>query len=94
MAKLSIPLGDYLRYLKSKGLEGKGRKSGSHERWNFPNTDQQLVRSLTVDHNFKEVPLTHFKTNAMSYGKPWQDMWDEMVAKGFVKGTPKSNKKK
>jgi len=47
-----------------------------------------------VDHHYKEVPLTHFKTNAMSYGKPWKDMWDEMVAKGFVKGAPKNKKKK
>lgn len=86
MAKNSVPLSAYLRYLRSLGLEGKGRKSGSHERWNFPDKNKQLLRSLTVDHNHEEVPLLHFKTNAMSYGKPWQEMWDDMIAKGFMKG--------
>lgn len=95
MAQHSVPLADYLRYLRSLGLEGKGRKAGgTHERWNYPGGSKQLMRSLTVDHHYRDVPLLHFKTNAMSYGKAWQDMWDEMIAKGFLKGRHKKKKKK
>jgi len=86
MGRHCVPLRAYLKYLESLGLEGKGRRGGSHERWNFPNGTPQLARGLTVDHHFDEVPLLHFKTNASSFGKDWQEMWDEMIDRGFMRG--------
>lgn len=86
MGRNHVPLRAYLRYLQSLGLVGKGRRGGSHERWNYPDGMPQLARSLTVDHHYDEVPLLHFKTNATSLGRDWQDLWDEMIEGGFMKG--------
>jgi hypothetical protein len=57
----SIPLSKWKKYLKSLGLKAKRIKS-SHEIWDY-NEPRKLLRPLTVDLNYKDVPITHIHTS-------------------------------
>ncbi|MFZ4591039.1 MAG: hypothetical protein ACOYN6_08580 [Ignavibacteria bacterium] len=60
-----IPIKKYKAYLKSLGLYHK-RTSASHEIWD--KTDNSLLRPITVDNNYSEVPILHIKTSLKSLG--------------------------
>lgn len=56
----SIPIKLWKKYLKSKGLRHIRTKS-SHEIWDIP--DGSLLRPITVDKNYTDVPITHIHTS-------------------------------
>ncbi len=87
-----IPLRDYIKYLKKKGLVGYGRKSGSHERFDYPEPERKLLRPVTVDHHFGEVPSLHIVTGLMTLGITTEQFLEELVEFGIVKR--KGSKKK
>jgi len=61
MGVKTIPLSRWKKYLKSLGLKYKRTKS-SHEIWDY-DEPQKLLRPLTVDLNYKDVPITHIHTS-------------------------------
>jgi hypothetical protein len=80
-----IPLRDFLKYLHKKGLVGYGRKSGSHERFDYPEPERKLLRPVTVDHHYSEVPSLHIQTNLMTLGITYEQFLKELVEFGIVK---------
>jgi predicted RNA binding protein YcfA (HicA-like mRNA interferase family) len=64
MAK-SIPLSKYRKFLKAMGLKHIRTKS-SHEIWDNP--DNPLLRPITVDSKFSDVPITHIHTSLKTLG--------------------------
>jgi len=60
-----IPLKKYKAYLKSLGLYHK-RTASSHEIWD--KKDNSLLRPVTVDNNYPEVPILHIKTSLKTLG--------------------------
>lgn len=80
-----IPLRDYIKYLKKKGLVGYGRKSGSHERFDYPEPERKLLRPVTVDHHYDEVPSLHIVTGLMTLGITYDQFLEELVEFGVVK---------
>jgi hypothetical protein len=89
MGKLIISLKDYLRYLRLKGLQGYGRKKGSHERWDYPPGAKRLSRPVTVDHAHHEVPEWHIRTNARTLGLDIESTRREMIEMGILKAKGK-----
>ncbi|MDX9749553.1 MAG: hypothetical protein RBT71_00530 [Flavobacteriales bacterium] len=87
-----IPLRDYIKYLQRKGLVGYGRKSGSHERFDYPEAERKLMRPVTVDHHHAEVPSLHLQTGLMTLGITYEQFLDELVEFGIVKR--KGNKRR
>ncbi|MBS3946480.1 MAG: hypothetical protein KGZ42_13335 [Melioribacter sp.] len=61
MGAKTIPLSKWKRYLKSLGLKPIRTKS-SHEIWDYSDT-QKLLRPVTLDNNYKDVPITHIHTS-------------------------------
>lgn len=88
-----IPLRDFLKYLQKKGLVGSGRKSGSHERFDYPEPERKLLRPVTVDHHFSEVPSLHVQTNLMTLGITYEQFQEELVEFGIVKRKGSKGKK-
>lgn len=80
-----IPLRDFIKYLHKKGLVGYGRKSGSHERFDYPEAHRKLSRPVTVDHHFGEVPSLHIQTCLMTLGITYEQFQEELVQFGIVK---------
>ena len=80
-----IPLRDYIKYLHKKGLVGYGRKSGSHIRFDYPEPHRKLMRPVTVDHHFSEVPSLHIATGQMTLGITYEQFQKELVEFGIVK---------
>lgn len=88
-----IPLRDFLKYLHKKGLVGYGRKAGSHERFDYPEPDRKLLRPVTVDHHYSEVPSLHVQTNLMTLGITYEQFLKELVEYGIVKQKGAKGKK-
>lgn len=88
-----IPLRDFLKYLQKKGLVAYGRKSGSHERFDYPEPERKLLRPVSVDHHFSEVPSLHVQTNLMTLGITYEQFQEELVAFGIVKRKGSKGKK-
>lgn len=61
----SIPIKIWRKFLKSQGLEKISTKS-SHEKWDRKETP--LLRPVTVDSNYKDVPITHIHTSLRAMG--------------------------
>lgn len=64
MAK-SVPLKKFKKYLKSLGLVHV-RTKDSHEFYDYP--DKPLLRPISVDINYPDVPLLHIHTNLKTLG--------------------------
>lgn len=60
-----IPTRKFRKFLKSLGLV-KIRTESSHEIWDRP--DDSLIRPVTVDSNYKEIPRLHIQTNLRTLG--------------------------
>ena len=80
-----IPLREYIKYLRKKGLIGQGRKSGSHERFDYPDAARKLTRPVTVDHHYDEVPSLHIQTGLMTLGISYEQFLRELISFGVVK---------
>ena len=74
-----------LEVSQKKGLVGYGRKSGSHERFDYPEPDRKLLRPVTVDHHYDEVPSLHIVTGLMTLGITYEQFLEELVEFGIVK---------
>lgn len=61
----SIPLKKYRKFLKSIGLK-KIRTVASHELYDNP--VKPLLRPVTVDNNYPDVPLLHIHTTLKTIG--------------------------
>ncbi len=60
-----IPLKKFRKFLKHIGLI-KIRENDSHEIWDYP--DGRLLRPVTVEKNYSEVPILHIHTNLKTLG--------------------------
>ena len=60
-----IPIKKFRKFLKSIGLTHI-RTEASHEIYN--NTEKPLLRPVTLDSNYPEVPILHIKTNLRTIG--------------------------
>ena len=60
-----IPLKKYRKFLKHIGLK-KIRTKGTHEIWD--NEAQPLLRPVTVDSKYPDVPILHIHTSLKSIG--------------------------
>lgn len=69
MAK-SIALKKYRKFLKAIGLTHI-RTESSHEIWD--NLDKPLLRPITVDKNYPDVPLLHIHTSLKTLGMQKSD---------------------
>lgn len=61
----SIPLKKYKLFLKSIGLKHI-RSQSSHEIWDYE--EKPLLRPITVDNNYPDVPILHIHTSLKSLG--------------------------
>lgn len=64
MAK-PIALSKFRKFLKAEGLIII-RTESSHEIWDYP--DRSLLRPITIDKNYSDVPLLHIHTNLKTLG--------------------------
>ncbi len=60
-----IPIRKFRKFLKSIGLKHI-RTVSSHEL--YDRLDKPLLRPVTVDNNYPEVPLLHISTNLKTIG--------------------------
>lgn len=60
-----IPIKKFRKFLKSIGLKHI-RTESSHELYDYPN--RPLLRPVTIDTNYPEVPLLHISTNLKTIG--------------------------
>jgi hypothetical protein len=60
-----IPIKKYRKFLKSQSLK-KIRTESSHEIWDNPTNP--LLRPVTVDTNYPDVPILHIHTSLKSIG--------------------------
>lgn len=60
-----VPINKYRKFLKSQGLVKK-RIESSHEIWD--KLDDSLTRPITIDTNYKEVPILHIHTSLKTLG--------------------------
>jgi predicted RNA binding protein YcfA (HicA-like mRNA interferase family) len=65
MSIKSIPLKKYRKFLKHIGLK-KVRTKSTHEIYNNP--DNPLLRPVTVDSKFPDVPILHIHTSLKTIG--------------------------
>lgn len=61
----SVPIRKYRKFLKSLGLKHI-RTKASHEIYNNP--DKPLLRPLTLDTNYPDVPILHIYTSLKTLG--------------------------
>ena len=61
----SVPINKFRKYLKSLGLE-LIRTKDSHEIYDYP--DKHLLRPVTIDVNYPDVPQLHIHTNLKTLG--------------------------
>jgi predicted RNA binding protein YcfA (HicA-like mRNA interferase family) len=61
----SIPYKKWIRFLKSLGLKHI-RTDSSHEIYDYP--EKPMIRPVTVDKNYPDVPLTHIHTTLKTLG--------------------------
>jgi predicted RNA binding protein YcfA (HicA-like mRNA interferase family) len=61
----TVPIKKYKKFLKSLGLKHIRTKS-SHEIYNFPK--KPLLRPVTVDTNYPDVPIRHIHTSLKTLG--------------------------
>ena len=71
----TIPIKLWKKYLKSKGLRHIRTKL-SHEIWDIPGGS--LLRPITVDKNYKDVPITHIHTSLKTLEISKKDFWNEI----------------
>ena len=62
-----IPRKKFVKFLKSIGLK-LIRSESSHELYDYPEPEKKLLRPVTVDTNYNEVPLLHIHTNLQTLG--------------------------
>lgn len=67
MGAKSVPLKKFIKFLKSIGLEYI-RSNASHDLYDYTDPAKKLLRPVTVDKNYKDVPLTHIHTNLKTLG--------------------------
>lgn len=80
MGVKTVSLKTFRAFLKSKGLILVRTKS-SHEIYDYPeNHTNRLLRPVTVDKNYPDVPITHIHTNLKTLGVTKKEFSD------FVKG--------
>lgn len=65
-----VPLKKYRKFLEQVGLQ-KIRTKGTHEIWNNPT--QPLLRPVTVDSKYANVPILHIHTSLKSIGITKED---------------------
>lgn len=61
----SVPLKKYRKFLKSIGLIHI-RTESSHEIYDYP--DRTLLRPITLDKNYPDVPMLHIHTSLKALG--------------------------
>ena len=61
----SIPIKKYRKFLQHIGLKHI-RTESSHEIYNYPETP--LLRPVTVDANYSDVPMLHIHTSLKTIG--------------------------
>jgi len=67
MGAKSVPLKIFVKYLKSIGLKYI-RTNASHDLYDYADPGRKLLRPVTVDTNYKDVPITHIHTNLKTLG--------------------------
>lgn len=67
MGAKSVPLNKFVKYLRSLGLEHY-RSNDSHDLYDYPSPHKKLLRPVTVDTNYKDVPMLHIHTNLKTLG--------------------------
>ena len=72
-----VPIKKFRKFLKSIGLTHI-RTESSHEIYN--NTEKPLLRPVTVDSNYPEVPILHIKTNLRTIGMSSKE-FEEIIKK-------------
>lgn len=80
MGVKSIPLKKFVKFLKSIGLQ-QIRTNSSHHLYDYPEAEKKLLRPVTVDTNYKDVPITHVHTNLKTLGISKKDF--EEIIKDF-----------
>lgn len=70
-----VPIKKFRKFLKSIGLT-LIRTESSHEIYN--STDKPLLRPVTVDSNYSEVPILHIKTNLRTIGMSSKEFKDKI----------------
>ncbi|HYV92533.1 MAG TPA: hypothetical protein VE978_12135 [Chitinophagales bacterium] len=62
-----IKTDDFIRFLRSKGLVYK-RTKGSHDIYDFPEGQKQLLRPVVIRSIYSEIPDDHVTTNLNTLG--------------------------
>ncbi len=70
-----IPIKKFRKFLTSLGLEHI-RDNDSHELWDYP--DGHLLRPVTIDKNYPDVPITHIHTNLKTLGMTNKQFMDKL----------------
>jgi predicted RNA binding protein YcfA (HicA-like mRNA interferase family) len=70
-----VPIKKFRKFLKSIGLT-LIRTESSHEIYN--SADKPLLRPVTVDSNYSEVPILHIKTNLRTIGMSSKEFKDKI----------------
>jgi hypothetical protein len=65
MGAKTVPTKKFRKFLKHIGLKHI-RTTDSHELWDNP--EKPLLRPITIDKNYPDVPLLHIHTNLKTIG--------------------------
>ena len=72
-----IPIKKFRKFLKSIGLKHI-RTESSHEIYDYP--DNPLLRPITLDTNYPDVPMLHIHTNLKTIGITKKEFTEKIKA--------------
>jgi hypothetical protein len=67
MGAKSVPRKKFVKYLKSLGLEYI-RSNDGHDFYDFKEPGKKLLRPVSVDVSYDDVPILHIHTNLKTLG--------------------------